>query len=123
VGGAPGFDAVFAEYPRQTAKAKALRFWQQLQPDAGTQQAMLQAIRAWRVDPSWQREQGRFIPQLWKWLRDKRWQDVPGIAPAPSVAAAPRAPEAPAAPPPPEVREKIGKLLAEAGRRKPAEVA
>lgn len=122
-GGAPGFDEVFAEYPRQTERDRALQEWQQLQPSAELAGQMVQAIRAWRLDPSWQREGGRFVPRLWRWLRDKRWEDVPGIAPAPSVAAAPRAPDTPAAPPPPEVREKIGKLLAEAGRRKPAEVA
>jgi hypothetical protein len=121
-GGAPGFYAVFAEYPRQTAKAKALRMWQAIDPDAATQQAMLQSIRAWRLDPSWQREQGRFVPQLWKWLRERRWEDVPGIAPAPAVCTEPRAPQAPSVPPPPAVRAQLQAILAAAGRTRKAEV-
>lgn len=122
-GGAPGFDQVFAEYPRQTERDRALRVWQELQPSEELARQVVQSIRAWRLDPSWQREGGRFVPRLWRWLRDRRWEDVPGIAPAPRVATEPRAPGAPAVPPSPEVRAKMRELLERAGRKSGSEVA
>lgn len=122
-GGAPGFDQVFAEYPRQTERDRALRVWQELQPSEALARQVVQSIRAWRLDPSWQREGGRFVPRLWRWLRDRRWEDVPGIAPAPRIATEPRAPEAPAVPPSPEVRAKMRELLERAGRKTGSEVA
>lgn len=117
-GGAPGFEEVFAEYPRQTAKAKALRMWQAINPDAATQQTMRQAIRTWRQDAAWQREQGRFVPQLWKWLRERRWEDVAGIAPAPAARTEPRALQESAAAPTAEVRAQMQAILAAAGRKR-----
>lgn len=118
-GGAPGFEAVNAEYPRQTAKAKALAVWTRINPDAQTQQAMLQAIRAWRRTQEWQREEGRYVPLLWKWLRDGRWRDVPGIADPPASSAPPPVAPAdePAAKPSLEVRARMEAILASAGRR------
>lgn len=119
-GGAPGFDVVYAEYPRQTARAKAERFWAELSPGEQLQQTMLQAIRAWRLDPSWQREQGRFIPQFWKWLKERRWLDVPGVSAAPARAPAPTEPEPPAARPSAEVLARMDAIRAGAGRNRKA---
>ena len=92
--------------------------WHAIAPDAATQQAMRQAIRTWRQDPAWQREHGRFIPQLWKWLRERRWEDVAGIAPPPAVRTEPRAPQEPAAAPTAEVRAQMQAILAAAGRKR-----
>lgn len=116
-GGAPGFDQVYSAYPRQSARIKAFRFWQLLQPSDDLQREMLRSIAQWRSDGAWQREGGRFIPLLWKWLRDRGWEDVPGIAPAPRSEPRPPEPQAPSAPPSAAVRAKMRELLNTAGRR------
>jgi hypothetical protein len=89
-----GFDVVLLAYPRKAGVAKAAAVYAQLAPDAALQAQMLSAIAAWTQDPEWQREGGRFVPKLSKWLEQKRWLDVPGRT-------------APPAPPPaPVVRER-----------------
>lgn len=116
-GGAPGFEAVFAEYPRQVAKARALQEWHSLNPDEPTQRRMLQSIAQWRSTAEWQREEGRFIPKFSRWLAERRWLDVPGLALAPAKPAEPTAPPLPTAPPSAEVRARMDAIRKAAGRR------
>jgi hypothetical protein len=91
---APEFDTVVAEYPRKSHLSKAAEEWRKLAPDAQLAAEIVASIRAWSRSPEWQREDGRFVPKLSNWLRDKRWQDVPGYSappptPAPTPAPAP----------------------------------
>lgn len=94
-GGEPGFERFFAEYPRQVDEAKARKEWERLGPDVDTAAAIVASVRAWARSPEWQRDNGRYIPKPNNWLRNRRWNDVPGVAaPKPTVVTPlPREPE------------------------------
>lgn len=96
-GGASGFDAVTAGYPRRAGREAARRDWDELAPDAKLQAEIARAIQAWIPSAEWQREGGRYIPKLGRFLRDKRWLDAPGSVPAPTPAPLPP-PEPPLTP-------------------------
>jgi len=87
-GGACGFEAIAAGYPRRAGIDAARRDWDDLAPDAQLQAEIARAIQAWIPSVEWQREGGRFIPKLGKFLRDQRWLDAPDLA-APSSAPPP----------------------------------
>ncbi len=70
-------------YPKKEGKGLARMAWvkllqQDLLPPLGI---LTQAIERFATSESWQRENGRFIPQLSNWLRGERWLDE-GIAPS-----------------------------------------
>lgn len=82
-GGASGFETIAAGYPRRAGIDAARRDWAELAPDEKLQAEIARAIQAWIPSAEWQRDGGRFIPKLGKFLRDKRWLDAPAQA-APS---------------------------------------
>lgn len=92
-GGAPGFDAIAAGYPRRAGVEAARKDWDALAPDPQLQAEIARAIAAWIPSAEWQREDGRYVPKFGRFLRDQRWLDAPGQAAAPSHTAAPRPPE------------------------------
>lgn len=97
-GGACGFESIAAGYPRRAGIEAARRVWDELAPDAQLQAEIARAIEAWIPSAEWQREGGRYIPKLGKFLRDERWLDAPGrSAPAPTPAPLPP-PEPPLSP-------------------------
>ena len=89
------FEQFFAAYPRKDAKEPARSAWHQLwRRDAlPALDHLLAALDRFRTSTSWNRENGRFVPYLVNWLRDRRWADeadVPGtsfsgVQPAPSA--------------------------------------
>jgi hypothetical protein len=99
-GGAPGettnaenrgFESIAAEYPRRAGIAAARRVWEALNPGAELQNEIARAIQAWIPSAEWQRESGRYVPKLGRFLRDKRWLDAPYPAsPPPAVVLPPR---------------------------------
>jgi DNA-binding MarR family transcriptional regulator len=120
-----GFDAILRAYPRKSGVSRAAAEYARLAPDAALQAQMLASIRAWTQDPEWQRDGGRYVPRLSKWLEQERWLDVPGrtVETPPPAPAAPivreltpeereRAREAREA-----QREKINELLGRASRK------
>ena len=80
----PRLDDLWSEYPRQVHRLSAQREWDKLKPDAALLAQMLEAVRAWRRTPDWTRNDGQYVPKLARWLRERRWMDVPGIAARPS---------------------------------------
>jgi hypothetical protein len=76
-GGAPGFDAIVAEYPRRAGVDAARRVWDAMNPDAQQQAEIARAIQAWIPSAEWRRDGGRYVPKLGRFLRDKRWLDAP----------------------------------------------
>lgn len=91
-GGAGGFDAIAAEYPRRARMALARKVFDALAPGAELQAEILRSIRAWSSSEEWQREGGRYVPKLADFLRDRRWLDMPGRDAARSAKPAPPAP-------------------------------
>lgn len=71
------FESVWNLYPKKEAKEFARSAWFKLL--RGGQLPPLDEIRAalqrFTASESWQREQGRFVPQMGNWLRGQRWLD------------------------------------------------
>lgn len=71
------FESTWALYPKKDAKGFARMAWfkllrsGQLPPPP----ELHAAIRRFASSEGWQREQGRFVPQMGNWLRGQRWLD------------------------------------------------
>lgn len=83
-GGAEGFDEFKAEYPRHVAMRQARDVWDALAPDDALRKRIMSAVRAWARSPEWERNAGQYIPKPARWLREARWEDVPGVQVAPA---------------------------------------
>ncbi len=74
----PGFEAFWRAYGRRVAKADAIKAWNQLNPDAETQAAIVEAL-AWQFDPAvnprWLEDGKAFAPYPGTYLRGLRWED------------------------------------------------
>lgn len=66
-----GLALLLAAYPRQDVAdaTAASRAYTRLAPSAEDVRTMLAAIELQRQSPDWQREGGRYVPKLSKWLR------------------------------------------------------
>ena len=73
----PDFESVWAMYPKKEAKGFARLAWLQLlrRGELPPLAELHAAIRRFASSESWQREQGRFVPQMGNWLRGQRWLD------------------------------------------------
>lgn len=80
------FERLWAVYPRQEAKELARSAWHRLWRRGALPvlDTLLAALDRFRASASWNREHGRFVPQLVNWLRGRRWLDE-----APEVPASP----------------------------------
>jgi len=87
--GANAFDAFFAAYPRKVGRGQAQQEWAKLAPSEALCKRIDSAVRAWARHPEWARNDGQFIPKPARWLREQRWEDVPGMSVAPTPAAPP----------------------------------
>lgn len=74
-----GFEKFWSAYPRKEAKELARSVWHRLARygDLPELDALLDALKKFQALPGWQKEHGRFVPQLVNWLRGKRWLDEP----------------------------------------------
>lgn len=71
----PGFETLWAEYPRKIGKDAAARAFAKRRPDETLLSAMVSAVRTQRQSEQWTRDGGQFIPHLATWLNGGRWQD------------------------------------------------
>ena len=69
------FEDFWASYPRRQKRDKALREWEELNPNAKLVRTILDAIARQKTCAEWQREGGRFVPVPAKWIHDRRWED------------------------------------------------
>lgn len=71
------FETAWESYPRKEAKGFARMAWFKLlrSGQLPSLQELLSAIARSSASESWQKEQGRFIPQMANWLRGQRWLD------------------------------------------------
>lgn len=71
------FEKAWELYPRKEAKGLARAAWLRLQREEQLPPlARIEAsIRHFMATETWQREQGRFVPQMSNWLRGQRWLD------------------------------------------------
>ena len=74
---AQDFEKAWELYPKKDAKGFARMAWFKLYR-SGLLPALseiLESIRRFAASGSWQRDQGRFVPQMGNWLRGQRWLD------------------------------------------------
>ena len=78
------FERLWSAYPRQEAKELARSAWHRLWRRGALPvlDTLLAALDRFRASASWNREHGRFVPQLVNWLRGRRWLDEAPEAPA-----------------------------------------
>jgi len=71
------FEKAWELYPKKEAKGLARVAWLRLQREEQLPPlARIEAsIRHFMASENWQREQGRFVPQMSNWLRGQRWLD------------------------------------------------
>lgn len=75
----PGFEVVWAGYPRKVGKDAAAKAFAKRKPDKDLIEAMVKAIETQRASDQWCKDGGQFIPHLSTWLNEGRWQDeAPG---------------------------------------------
>ncbi len=78
------FDRFWWVYPKKLNREAALRAWESLAPDAALVEAILAALKDQARSEAWRREDGRFIPQPARWLRDRRWEDEQSVPAQPA---------------------------------------
>lgn len=70
-----GFGAFWAAYPRQVAKANAVKAWAKLKPNAELIAKIMQSLASHCLSHDWLKEDGQFVPHPTTWLNGKRWED------------------------------------------------
>ena len=90
------FEKAWELYPRKEGKSLARSAWLHLQREGQLPPlARIEAsIRHFMASETWQREQGRFVPQMSNWLRGQRWLDDAVTAAAKEAEAAQHAADA-----------------------------
>ena len=90
------FEKAWELYPKKEARGLARSAWLYLQREGQlpTLAQLESSIRHFMASETWQREQGRFVPQMSNWLRGQRWLDASVMAAAKETGAAQRAADA-----------------------------
>ena len=78
------FETLWSAYPRKEAKEAARALWHQLwrRGRIPGQAVLMAALASFRASDAWNREGGRYVPQLVNWLRGQRWLDEAEGSPA-----------------------------------------
>ena len=69
------FEAFWDYYPRGEDRMGAVEEWDKLQPDDALIDRMARALARQKASEEWQRGIG--VPYACRWLRKRRWEDVP----------------------------------------------
>ena len=90
------FERAWELYPKKEAKGLARSAWLRLQREGllPPLSRIESSIRHFMTLETWQREQGRFVPQMSNWLHGQRWLDASVMAAAKETGAAQRAADA-----------------------------
>ncbi len=70
-----GFARFWEAYPKKAGEGAARRVWKRLDPSVALVADIVRAVERQRESPQWTREDGRYIPDPAKWLRDRHWTD------------------------------------------------
>ena len=73
------FEGFWRYYPRHEDRVGAVAEWDKLAPDDALISVMARALEAQMASEDWQKGIG--IPYACRWLRKRRWEDVPFQAP------------------------------------------
>ncbi len=77
--GSVDFESFWSAYPKKENKEKAKKsFYKALKyKSLPLLEQFVNALNYFKSSSQWQRDEGRYIPQLHNFMNDKRWQDVP----------------------------------------------
>jgi hypothetical protein len=70
------FNTLWEAYPKKKKRKYAEIAFRKINPDRELFDVMLKALARQKQTEDWQKENGRFIPNLEKWLDGEYWQDV-----------------------------------------------
>lgn len=90
------FGRLWQLYPRKIDLDRAQRAYRARRFTPLQAQELETAVTRWCGTPEWQDAGGRFVPALHRWLRNRKWQDVPSNAGQAAAASAPPPSQAPA---------------------------
>lgn len=77
------FESIWNAYPRKEAKELARAVWHRLWRQGAIRiEALMESLRRFCRSDGWNREHGRYVPQLANWLRGQRWLDELPSSPA-----------------------------------------
>ena len=66
------FALFWSNYPRKVGKAKAYKAFEKVTVPVS---ALLEALEKQKMSEQWQREDGRYIPNPERWLKNRCWED------------------------------------------------
>lgn len=69
------FADFWAAFPRHEAKKDAQKAWTKLNPSPALEAQILQALDWQRLQPSWLKDDGQYVPLPASWIRGERWED------------------------------------------------
>lgn len=69
------FGIFWTEYPRKISKKSAESAWKRINPQNGTVEKILSALKEQKKTEQWQKNNGQFIPHPSTWLNQERWKD------------------------------------------------
>lgn len=70
-----GFNSFWKLYPKRIGKEAALRAWMELDLNEELIKSILHGLKRHLDTEEWKKENGRFIPNPEKFIRDRRWED------------------------------------------------
>ncbi|MBC3516036.1 hypothetical protein H8K20_06460 [Neobittarella massiliensis] len=71
-----GFEQFWTVYPKQYGKPEAMREWTALSPDTALCSKIVATVERQCQSKDWQQENGKYIPNPAKYLRERRWEGV-----------------------------------------------
>lgn len=71
------FEKLYERYPRKERKRKSFDVFERMARSKmfPPMPVLLAAVKRQSENPKWQREEGRYVPQLHRWLSEQRWED------------------------------------------------
>jgi hypothetical protein len=108
-----GFNAFWALYPKKVGRGAAEMEWNKIKPDDWLRAEIMRKVEIQCKSEKWREDGGRFIPNPSTWLHQKRWMDEVKtvVVPVQPKAMQQVKAQAPGVPPPPDVAEKLSRLL------------
>ena len=77
------WEAAPAMAKKRSSKFKCRQAWLRVPPNQRPRvSALIDALKAWSRDPEWRKDDGQFVPALDRWIRERRWEDLPESASA-----------------------------------------
>lgn len=62
-------------YPRHLNRADAEKEWVSIDPDDALVARIVEAVEAQKRSADWTKENGKYIPHAFRWLKKRRWED------------------------------------------------